>query len=192
MKKMSGRDTNPSMTTSAQRDGLALGLYWMVTMGMFICQFAVPVCGLIWSFMMLYTPFFVGGFTTRYALRERSGQLSYAGAYFYSLITYICGALILSLAFWIYLRYMDDGYVIDRYTSVLTDPRNQEIIKGLGYDESTMKQAFDQATTALRSMRPIDITLQFLWSTLVASGLISLISALHCKAVLYFRRRNER
>ena len=163
------------MTTSAQRDGLALGLYWMVTMSMFICQFAVPVCGLIWSFMMLYTPFFVGGLAIRYALRERGGELSYAGAYLYSLITYICGALILALAFWIYLRYMDDGYVIDRYTSALTDPRNQEIMKELGYDEATMKNIFEQATTALRSMRPIDITLQFLWSTLVASGLISLI-----------------
>jgi hypothetical protein len=191
---MAQKDTYQPMTISAQKDGLSLGMYWIFTMGMFICQFAVPVCSSIWLFLMLYTPFFVGSMMARYAQRERDGVISFASGYLYSFTTYSCGALILSLVFWVYLRYMDDGYLIDKYTSMLTDPQSQDMMKKIGYSEEDIKdvkQLGEQMSTQLRSMRPIDITLQFLWVNLVTSGFIALISSLYGKMILHFRRKNR-
>ncbi len=178
----------------AQRDGLLLGIYWILTMGMFICQFAVPLCGTIWLFLMLFTPFYVGGFTAKYGITERESRMTFGSAYIYSYIIYVCGALILSLAFWFYLRYMDDGYLIDKYTSVLTDPHGKEIMEQLGYSEQMIKDVMklgEQWSSTFRSMRPIDICLELLWFNLVTSIVISVISAFHTLLTLYFRRNRK-
>ena len=172
---MPSPETSLPLLPSARIDGAKLGLLWMVSFALFIGQFHYPVCGLLWLGTMVFTPFYVGILTKSFADRQPEGKISYGRAYTHSMMTVFYASLILAIAQWVYLQYMDHGFLTDRYASMITDKEFTQTMESMGYPKGTGQEI----ATRLREMRPIDIVLQMLWSNMVAGLVMSLTTALY-------------
>lgn len=158
----------------ARIDGAKLGLFWVISFALFVANFAYPICGTFWMMTMIATPFVIGIYTNRFATKVLDGNISYRRAYAYSAYTSFYAALILALAQWGYFQFFDHGYVIGNYLNILTDPNVSKALEGMGYKGEQMQEIVEQ----LKALRPIDISLQILWTNVMASLIISLTTAL--------------
>ena len=177
-------DENTTMTFSesymqmkafARVDGAKLGVFWIISFALFIAQFTYPFCGMLWMATMIFTPFYIAIMTRQYAVKVLDGKISYRRAYAYSVWTTFYGALILAIAQWVYFQYMDHGFVIGKYVDLLGDKDFSRSLEALGYQKEEMKKVIE----AISSLRPIDISLQILWSNFVAGLILSLTTALY-------------
>ena len=165
----------PTVLSSARADGAKVGILWIISFALFIGNFRYPLCGLLWLFTMVFTPFYVGILTKSFADSQPDGKVSYGRAYSHSMMTVFYASLLLALAQWVYLQYIDKGFLIDRYASMLTDKELTTAMERMGYPKGFGKEM----ATRLREMRPIDIVLQLLWSNMVAGMVLSVTTALY-------------
>ena len=163
------------MKAFARVDGAKLGVFWIFSFILFVANFTYPFCGMLWMATMIFTPFYIAILTRQFAVKVVGGKISYRRAYAYSVWTTFYGALILAIAQWVYFQYMDHGFVIGKYIDLLSDKDFSRSLEVLGYSKEEMKKVFE----AFSSLRPIDISLQILWSNFVAGLILSLTTALY-------------
>ena len=182
---MASAETYIRMRAFARVDGAKLGLFWIVSFALFIGSFKFPICSMLWILTMVMTPFVVAILTKLYSDKTPERHISYRHAYAHSMLTVFYASLIMAISQWAYFQYLDHGQLIDRYTSILTDPQFSKSLEGMGYSKATLKQLVEQ----LRQLRPIDIALQLLWSNIVAGLLMSLTTAPYVSSRRYFKPR---
>ena len=169
----------------ARADGLKLGLFWVVSFALFIGNFFHSICGILWVATMVATPFLVGIFTRCYAERLLEGVISYRHAFAHGFLTVFYASLILAIAQWAYFAFLDNGFVLGRYIGMISDQDFLKSMESMGYT----KKSIEEFTTMLRSLRPIDIALQMMWSNVLAGGIISITTALYASSRGHFRPR---
>ena len=173
----SPKELNPRNQVSAYArvDGAKLGVLWIISFALFVGNFHYPICGILWTATMVYTPFYVAILTKRYADEVCGGKIGYFQAYLHSMLTVFHASLILAIVQWAYFQYLDHGFIIEQYLSVLNDKEFTESFSRMGYSKDLITQMSEQ----LRKMRPIDIAIQLLWSNMVAGLVMSLTTALY-------------
>ena len=159
----------------ARVDGAKLGVFWIISFALFIANFTYPFCGLLWMATMIFTPFYIGIMTRQYAVKVMGGRVSYRRAYVYSVLVTFYGGLILALAQWAYFQFLDHGFVMGNYISLLDDKTFKESLESFGYSTKDIRQLLEQFS----KLRPIDISLQMLWSNFLAGVILSLTTALY-------------
>lgn len=172
---MTFSETYMQMKAFARVDGAKLGVFWIISFTLFIANFTYPFCGMLWMATMIFTPFYIGILSRQFAVKVLDGKISYRRAYGYSVWTTFYGALILAIAQWVYFQYMDHGFVVGKYIELLGDKNFSMSLEALGYPKEEIKKVFE----AFGSLRPIDISLQILWSNFVAGLILSLTTALY-------------
>ena len=168
-------ETYLQLRAFARLDGFRLGLFWVVSFALFIGYFTYPICGILWFGTILFTPFYVGMCTNSYSEQTEGHHISYGQAYAHSALTVFYASLILAIAQWAYFQYLDNGFLINQYAMVLTNQENKTMMEGMGYTSDMI----DEILESLRSLRPIDLTLQMMWSNMVAGLIISITTALY-------------
>ncbi len=163
------------MSAFARIDGAKLGVMWIISFALFVGNFHYPVCGILWTATIVYTPFSVAILTKRYADQACDGRVSYFHAYLHSMLTVFHASLILAIVQWAYFQYLDHGYILEQYISALNDKDFADSFSRLGYSKDLLSQLTEQ----IRKMRPIDIAIQLLWSNMVAGMVMSLTTALY-------------
>ena len=91
------------------------------------------------------------------------------------MLTVFHASLILAIVQWAYFQYLDHGFIIEQYLSMLNDKDFAKSFGNLGYSKEIISQMSEQ----IRNMRPIDIAIQLLWSNMVAGMVMSLTTALY-------------
>ena len=86
----------------ARIDGAKLGILWIISFALFVGNFYYPICGILWTATMVYTPFYVAILTKNYADQVCGGNISYFHAYLHSMLTVFHAALILAIVQWAY------------------------------------------------------------------------------------------
>ncbi len=163
------------MRAYARVAGAKLGVLWLVSFSLFIGNFNYPICGFLWICTMVFTPFYVAMLTSSYSQELPDKRISYRHAYGHSFLTVFYASLILAFGQWAYFQFLDHGTLINNYTSFLTDKENIKIMESMGYTKSMIKELVD----LLRSLRPIDIALQMLWTNIICGFFISISTALY-------------
>lgn len=169
------RETYLRLRAFARLDGFRLGLFWVVSFALFIGYFTYPVCGFLWVGTLLFTPFYIGMRTQSYSEQTEEQRISYGHAYAHSSLTVFYASLILAICQWTYFQYLDNGFLINQYASMFTEKENKAMLEIIGYT----KDMVDNMVESLRSLRPIDLSLQMMWSNMVAGLIISLTTALY-------------
>ena len=173
---MSSSEPRSNVSAFARIDGAKLGLLWIISFALFVANFHYSdIFGILWMATMVYTPFYVAIQTKKYADRVCGGQISYFHAYIHSMLTVFHASLILAIVQWAYFQYLDHGFIIEQYLSMLNDKDFAKSFGNLGYSKEIISQMSEQ----IRNMRPIDIAIQLLWSNMVAGMVMSLTTALY-------------
>lgn len=159
----------------ARMDGARLGLLWVVSFALFVGSFYSSVFSILWMGTMIATPFYVGLRTKTYSEQTETGHISYGHAYAHSSLTIFYASLILAIVQWAYFQFIDNGFVINQYIAIFTDKENVQMMTSLGYTKEMLNNMIEN----MRSLRPIDMSLQMLWANVVAGLIISLTTALY-------------
>lgn len=175
---MSLRESYIHTRAFARIDGGKLGLFWIASFALFVLNFNYPLCGMLWMLTMIATPFLIGIMTRRHAVNQLNGKISYRRAYAYSFLTTFYAGLILAIAQWLYFQFMDNGFVINHYVSIIGSKDVNNALTSMGYKMDDINEMVEM----LKSLRPIDISLQILWSNIVAGLILSLTTALYASS----------
>ena len=104
-------------------------------------------------------------------------KMSYRRALGYAIMMLLYATLILAGVQLVYFQFLDHGYFIENYASILKAPEMMEAAVSYGLSE----QDIDSTIAVLSEMRPVEVVIQFLSSNVLLSVLLSIPMALFAK-----------
>ena len=116
---------------------------------------------------------FMGYFYVRsYRDKICKGAISFGHACIFTIFMYIFASLLATVGHYIYFQFIDHGYVLDAYTTMV----NQlfELNPTMTDEQEVITNALDE----LRMLTPISITLQLLSSDVMICSILALPTAL--------------
>ena len=162
----------------ARIDGVWLSLLWIAAFALYIVGLRSPGYGLAAMVLAVATPFFVGTRLRHFRDEGLSGTISFMRGWAYTVYVFFYGGLLFALAQWAYLTYMDQGYLLNTITEMLSAPETVEALRQMG-----MTETLDESLPMLGQMRPIALSLNMLTTNILMGMLLGLPIAAVIKRV---------
>lgn len=169
----------------ARVDGARLAVVWIASFGLYLSGLTNPLMMVVGMFLAVGSPFFAAYRLSYFRDKVRDGIISYGRAYAYSALTFFYAALLLALAQFIYFQYLDNGHLVEQIDTVLNNVETQTLLA-----QSGAQQAIDEALTAFRTLRPIDLAINYL-STNIVMGLIMAFPIAACTKKSIVNKNNQ-
>jgi hypothetical protein len=141
----------------ARQDGALLALLWVITSTLYIIGMTNQLIGMAAMMLIIYTPFFVGSRLRKFRDYGREGLISFRRGYAYTVFVFFYGGVLFALAMYLYLTFMDHGYLMSQMSKVLTSEEAQQTLKQYG-----MTEMMNESLSQMAQIRPIDYALDFL------------------------------
>ncbi len=153
--------------------GTYMGAYWVLKFILFPLGLTIPFLLFLFIGLTLGVPFMGYYYARMYRNKICGGEISFVQAWIFTVFMYMFAALLTATAHFIYFRFIDQGFIINTYT-VLLDNALQAGVPGMG----TYISQFKEAMEVLRSLSPIDITLQLLSQNVFYGSILAIPTAL--------------
>ncbi len=118
----------------AMQYGLLLGVWGILSLAAFVWSLSNSYMSLLCTVMMVGSPVFAAVLTLRYrnqTVLPRDG-FSFGQGFIFSFLMGVYASLWIAVATFIYMSYIDHGYVFDAYEQMLSDPAYQERLRQAG------------------------------------------------------------
>lgn len=170
----------------AMMDGLMFGLYWCFG---FLCTVkgmgnsALSSLGVM---VIISAPILGCYLAHRFEKQVRDDEpVSYGKAYLYSVLLYLYAAIILSVAAFVYFRWIDSGSFVTDYMAIHNSPEMQQALQQSGMQDffniAVKQNGFSNLEEMLRSIGPADIAASLFNANFFLGLLLALITALFGK-----------
>ena len=158
---------------AAMRYGTVMGIFWTLKFVLFPMGMQSPLLLMAFFLLTLIVPI-VGFFLVRqYRDRECEGVLTFSRAFLFTSFMYMFAALFVTIAHYIYFRYLDNGLIVTTYQDML----NQ--MSGIATTEmKTSIDQFQQALEIIAGLSPLEISIQLITQIVFYCTLIALPTAL--------------
>lgn len=153
--------------------GTYMGAYWVLKFILFPLGLTIPFLLFLFIGLTLGVPFMGYYYARMYRNKICGGEISFVQAWIFTVFMYMFAALLTAMAHFIYFRFIDQGFIINTYT-VLLDNALQASVPGMG----TYISQFKEAMEVVRSLSPIDITLQLLSQNVFYGSILAIPTAL--------------
>lgn len=151
--------------------GTYMGLFWIAKFTLFPLGMSSPFLLLVFLGLTLYVPFLGFRYTKSYRDHVLKGSINFLQAWAFNLMLYVFAAILTSMAHYIYFRFIDHGYIINTYETLLNEvssiPNTEEYLTQLKSNLELVK-----------SMSPLDITFQLISQNIFYGSLLALPTAL--------------
>lgn len=171
---MATRQEYHQLQAFARIDGLQAALMWVISFACFILQFQYTLLGIVSLIFGVASLLFITMRVKRFRDRVRDGLLSFGQAFIYGLLIYLYASLLFALAQYLYFQFLDNGFMVSHYLSIVDTDEYRQAMALYGLTESDIKVAMDNIT----AMRPIEIAMQFFSVNVIMGAVISLPVAL--------------
>lgn len=141
----------------ARVDGALLSILWIGSFAFYVIGITNPVYAMAALLLMVMTPFYVGRRLRRFRDEDRQGVISFSRGWAYSILVFFYAAILLALAQYIYFAYMDNGYLLAKFNSLMSSPDYQQLMS-----QYRLQQAMDESMKKMSELRPIDYALNVL------------------------------
>ena len=141
----------------ARQDGALLALLWVFTSTLYIIGMTNQLIGMAATMLIIYTPFFVGSRLRKFRDYGREGLISFRRGYAYTVFVFFYGGVLFALAMYLYLTFMDHGYLMSQMSKVLTSEEAQQAMQQYG-----MTEMMNESLSQMAQIRPIDYALDML------------------------------
>ena len=157
----------------AMRYGTIMGIFWTLKFVLFPLGMQSPFLLMAFFLLTLIVPV-VGFFLVRqYRDRECGGALNFSRAFLFTSFMYMFAALFVTIAHYIYFRYLDNGLVVGTYQDML----NQMNAVATS-DMKTSLDQFQQALDIIANLSPLEISIQLITQNVFYCTLLALPTAL--------------
>lgn len=153
----------------ARVDGLLLALLWSASFACYILGLSQPMLAMAALGMVVATPFVVGSRLRRFRDEARQGIISLKRGWAYAVLVFFYGGVLLALVQYVYLAYMDKGYLAMALGKLLSSPENQLALSQLGLGDQVA-----ESMALMEQTRPIDFVLNMLTMNILAGIVLGL------------------
>lgn len=177
--RMTGNEEFRQLTAFARIDGAIIGILWIASFFCFIGEFRVPLLSFAAIIMSAGSLVAAAVRVRKFRDTVRGGTLTFGRAMLYSMLIFFYASLLMALAQFIYFQFIDNGFLMNQYISILSTPEYGRLAKELyGIEADEM---LEMVRTVASSLRPIDIAFQFLTLNIILGLVVSLPVALITK-----------
>ena len=153
--------------------GTYMGVFW-------IAKFCLVPMGLTHIFLMLLfigltlcVPFMAYYYTKLYRDRLLGGGISFMHAWLFTTSMFIYASLLTAVAHYVYLEYIDNGYILDTYNGMLNELKAEQIPGTEAYINQ-IREGLNQLAT----MSSIELVIQQLSNNIFFGMVWAIITAL--------------
>ncbi len=141
----------------ARQDGALLSLLWIGALVCYIQGLTNPLLGMVAVLLIVVSPFFAANRLRHFRDEAREGIISFGRGYAYTVLTFFYAGLLLAVAMFVYFNFIDNGYLLGKFTEMLNMEENRKVLKMYG-----MTDEINQGLKELAALRPIDYALNML------------------------------
>lgn len=139
--------------------GVQVGLCWIASFGLIIYGLKAPLAGHIGlAFGIFSVPIAI---KLMRQFRDQISELPLRRAWHMALMLYLCAALLLAFAQYIYFAYIDGGYMARSYGEILTSPEYRPMLEAMLPGQDFDQLANDIITT-FSTISPARLAVQML------------------------------
>ncbi len=153
----------------ARQDGALLSLLWIGALVCYIQGLTNPILGMAALVIIFISPFYAANRLRHFRDFAREGIISFRRGYAYTVMTFFYAGLLLAAALYIYFAFIDKGYLLGKFTEMLSSEQNQQVLKMYG-----MTDQIDEGLKGLAAMRPIDYALNMLTINIMSGFFLGL------------------
>jgi len=164
------REDYEQLKAFARIDGAMLGGLWILSFACFIGEFYNPMTGLAAVAVGIGSFVFAGLRLRRFRDVVLGGYISFCRGFCFSLFVFFYASLLIAAGQFVYFQFLDHGFMLSKYTEVMSAPEFKAMLQLYGIADTEMKMLIDN----LNALRPIDIALQFLTTNIILGIMISL------------------
>ena len=154
----------------ARQDGALLSLLWIGALVCYIQGLTNPLLGMAALVLIVISPFYAANRLRHFRDYAREGVISFGRGYAYTVLTFFYAGLLLALALYVYFAFIDKGYLLGHFTSVVCSEEGRQVLKMYGMAEQQVKDGLQE----LAQMRPIDYALNMLTVNITTGFLLGL------------------
>ena len=141
----------------ARQDGFFLAILWIASFASYILGLSNQILAMVAMLMVVTTPFFVASRLRKFRDEGREGAISFARSYAYTVFVFFYGAVLLAVAQYLYFAYIDNGYLVNSFTKMISTEEGRAMLEQYG-----MTKMVDDSLAEMAMTRPIDYALNFL------------------------------
>ncbi|WP_294614959.1 DUF4199 domain-containing protein [uncultured Bacteroides sp.] len=153
--------------------GTYLGGFWILKFILFPLGLTVPFLLFLFGGLTLCVPFMAYYYVRMYRNHVCGGVISFLHAWIFTVFMYMFAALLTAVAHYIYFRFIDQGFVLDTYEGLLNN-FEANILPGMEVYIDQLKDAL----SVMRSLSPIEITMQLMSQNVFYGSLLAIPTAL--------------
>lgn len=144
--------------------GTYLGGFWILKFILFPLGITVPFLFSIFIGLTLCVPFMAYYYVRMYRNMVCGGTISFLHAWIFTVFMYMFAALLTAVAHYIYIRFIDQGFILNSYETMLNSWETMlnnptyKAVPGIDAYIEQLREGLSQA----RSLTPIEITMQMM------------------------------
>lgn len=179
----------PTMINYAMNFGVVMGAYNIVKFCLFPLSLHSTMAALLFLGLTLVVPFLVFQLAKRYRDQYCGGQIDFTRALTFSVLTMAFGALLASVAHYVYFAFIDGGAMVGALAQSIEQLQSVDLSTLEEVDADAVAQfgqyveAMQQTAQQLQAMSPIEMTMGMLSNNFSWSLILSLPIALFVKKI---------
>ncbi len=181
---MATREDYEQLKAFARIDGALVGGLWILSFACFVGEFYDPSFGILAFLLGAGSIIFATIRLRLFRDKVLDGCISFRRAFGYGMFTFAYAALLMCAAQYVYFQFIDHGFIISRYTEMVSTPEFKALMTAYGIKQTEMNVALD----TLANLRPIEIAMQFLTTNIIMGVIFSLPIAALVRS--NYKRRN--
>ncbi len=157
--------------TYSNIDGAIVGGLWILSFACFVGEFRTPLLSVVAIVCAVASLVTLALRMRRFRDTRLGGVMPFGKAMLYALQCFFKATLLMAVAQYVYFQFIDRGYLINQYVTMLSTPDYAAVVKdAYGMDA---KQIIAILQTTMGELRPIEIAFQFLTVNVVTGVILS-------------------
>lgn len=164
----------------AMQHGLVMGVWNIATMVSLVLGLQSGLLSMLSFILLIGTPFFAYVLTKRYrkVSIDYSGLFTLTQGFMHTFLTFFYGSLWLAVFVYVYMAYLDNGFLVDSYLQYLARPEVKEAMEQAAWKEQVEPllagNTIENVVESFRSLPPTYYVLMCINTCLVWSPALSL------------------
>ena len=160
----------------ARVDGTYVGILWIASFACYLGGLSSPMLGLVGGILAVASPFFAAKRLIKFRDDIRDGEISGRRSMLYYALMFFYASLLFALAQYLYFAFLDGGYLMREYTSMLSSPEMKQAMQAYGMTADQLMEGLKEFANTSPIMIALNIMTMNITIGLIFSLPVSLIT----------------
>ena len=160
----------------ARVDGTYVGILWIASFACYLGGLSSPMLGLLGGILAVASPFFAAKRLIKFRDDIRDGEISGRRSMLYYALMFFYASLLFALAQYLYFAFLDGGYLMREYTSMLSSPEMKQAMQAYGMTADQLMEGLKEFANTSPIMTALNIMTMNITIGLICSLPVSLIT----------------